>query len=980
MSFKKSLIPLAVLALSMQLAHGQDATKLERVEVTGSLIKRTDRETPAVVQTISREDIKNSGYASIEELLRATSAVDASSIQDGAASGFVGGLSTISLRGFGSQGTLVLINGRRIAPVAAVDINFGRGSLLNVNTIPKGAIERIEILKDGASALYGSDAMAGVVNYVLRKDFEGIEANGSYQVNDVGVGATKTGGMSFGFGNLDTQRFNVFGGIEASKRDPVWNSELKDRGNIDLYNQWNNLRGVTSRFTPDSTASPYANYYRVPASLSGSTPLDGRSVANNNLSGVNYLGTMPGCPAENTVGQGVPNRPDGFLASTASLRNGMCRFNFDDADQAISKQDRLSATVRGTFALTPDLNLFADLMYSKTKTVESGIPRALTTTLVTSGNPVATTWPLLNGTFLRQNALILPVDHPDNLTRGTATPQPVQLVYRFVDLGSNDTNDLKALRATFGIEGTLGDWDINSGVLLSKSDNQRTQQNRLRKSLLDASIAAGTYRFNGQGNSDAAKASVASDAVNEGDSKITSVDFVASRELMKLSGGMAQVALGVEARREELNATPDANYLAGDYIGLVANGASGSRNQYAAFSEFQLPLLRTLELQAAARFEKYSDFGSSTTGKLGFKWDVLPSTLALRGTAATGFRAPAISQIGNSFAVSFHSFGERRVFDSLRCNSTNTAAPVSLASPSVARDCNVLGATSGVPVADRAGSIPTVISANPDLKPEESKSFTVGMVFSPTKSVDLSVDAWYFRRDNEIRAGRGVDIMDAYNANPSAFEHLLIRDSNPADWIPGKPNSGRILALVRRYDNFNYSKTAGLDWELNARLPATEVGKFSVKLMGTYTKRFDQQIIAGSEPQRLVGTSSADLPKSKGSGQLTWEVDNWRSWARYNHQDKLSRIGTTDTCLASTTADDLIRQSVGGCHVGGESTIDLGVSYRGFKGWSIGFAALNVADDYSRSIDVPNTFTYWDSGTAGQLGRRYSLSVSYEMK
>ena len=125
-------------------------------------------------------------------MLRANSAVDASSIQDGSASGFVGGLSTISLRGFGSQGTLVLINGRRIAPVGAVDINFGRGSLISVNTIPKGAIERIDVLKDGASAMYGSDAMAGVINYILRKDYQGAEASASYSgQRQVAVGVQK---------------------------------------------------------------------------------------------------------------------------------------------------------------------------------------------------------------------------------------------------------------------------------------------------------------------------------------------------------------------------------------------------------------------------------------------------------------------------------------------------------------------------------------------------------------------------------------------------------------------------------------------------------------------------------------------------------------------------------------------------------------------------------------------------------------------
>ena len=190
MKHKLNLLALAALAAcshGVALAQATQqgaAAEPQRIEVTGSLIKRTDRETPAPVDVITREDIIRSGYATVEEFIRSRGYVDASSIQDGYGTGFVSGLSTISLRGFGSQGTLVLINGRRVAPVAAVDINFGRGSLISVNTIPQGAIDRVEMLKDGASALYGSDAMAGVVNYILRREYNGLEASASTSANE----------------------------------------------------------------------------------------------------------------------------------------------------------------------------------------------------------------------------------------------------------------------------------------------------------------------------------------------------------------------------------------------------------------------------------------------------------------------------------------------------------------------------------------------------------------------------------------------------------------------------------------------------------------------------------------------------------------------------------------------------------------------------------------------------------------------------
>ncbi|MCE2722818.1 MAG: TonB-dependent receptor plug domain-containing protein [Burkholderiales bacterium] len=953
--------------------------KVEKFEVTGSLIKRTDAETPSLVQVITAEDIKNSGYATVEELLRSLGAVDASSVQDGAASGFVGGLATISLRGFGSQGTLILINGRRIAPVAAVDVNFGRGSLLSVNTIPREAIERIEILKDGASALYGSDAMAGVINYILKKDYKGAEASVSYGANDQGVGVTKSASITFGFGDIATQRFNVFGGIQVSRRDPVMHSELKDRGNLDLYNEYLRVNGSLARFTADSVASNVASYYRVPASIAGSTVIDGRTVANNSVFGANYLGTFAGCPPELTVGQGVPTRLSNFAATTASLRVGQCRFNLDNADEAIGKQNRESATVRANFALSNELTAYADVMLARTTTTEKAVPRTLTTGLVSSANPVATTWPLLSGVFLSQNALILPVGHPDNPTNGTATAQPVQLIYRFSDLPLNDINELKTLRVTSGVQGSIGAWDIDTAVLYSRQDNSRVQEARLRKSLLDRSLAAGTYRFT-QPNTAAGLASVASDAVNEGKATVAALDIRGSRELWSMAGGKAAVAVGAEARRETLSSVPSDIYKTGDFIGLVANGAEGSRSSQAGFAELRLPVAKTLEVQTALRFEKYSDFGNSTTGKLGFKWDAVPGGVALRGTAATGFRAPSISQIGDSFLLSFNNSQERRVFDSLRCNSSNPAAPVSRADPPVARDCNVTNFTAVPAGTATPGNLPTIIAANRNLKPEKSNSYTFGTILQPFKNVDLAIDFWRFIRNDEVRVQRGIDIIDAYNANPSANGGPLIRDPNPATWLPGIPNSGPILVVQRQYGNFNFTKTAGIDYDFNIRFPSTDIGRFTLNVNGTVTRYFDQQILSGSPVQVLVGTTTADVPKHKGSATVRWNRGGWSSWARFNHTSALERTTTATCTAAGASAGNTFLQANGGCHIGAERNFDIGGAYTGFKGLTVSLALLNVENDYGRSQDIPSTFTYWENGTTGQLGRRFNLNVGYKFK
>jgi iron complex outermembrane recepter protein len=975
MHLRHHTIALAVMSMLAPAMAQDNSDRSQRVEVTGTLIKRTDRETPSVVQTITREQIERSGYATLEELVRTLGVSDAGSLDDAKASGFVSGLSTNSLRGFGSQSTLTLINGRRVAPVASVDINFGRGTLVSVNTIPKGAIERIDIVKDGASALYGSDAMVGVVNYILRKDYQGAEGSITGGANDRGAGQTRQANLTFGFGNIASQRFNVYGGVDIYQRDRVATSELLDKGYWDLHNTYRGLSNTQPRFSFDTVASNPGNYYSVPAAFPATTTVNGIRTTGNSISGPLFLGGMPGCPDEQTVGKGVPNRYPSFLATDPSFPNGMCRLQADQYAEWIGKQDRANGALRASFAITPSITAYADLMVSRTKTTEDDLPSTLTTALVTSANPVAATWPKLDGTFVNQNAIILPIGHPDNPTNGRPNAQRVQLLYRFTDLVNQSISDLKSTRLVTGVEGTLGKWDFDAALMLNRQDNTAIRTNRLRASLLTRAIETGSYRF-GKPNDAAAIASVSSDGVVQGESTVNSIDARGSRELFKLGGGNAAVAIGAEARRESLSSTPSAEYLSGDFINLIANGTSGKRSAYAAYAEFNLPFHKSLEVQAALRQEKYSDFGNATTGKLGFKWTPLPSTLVFRGTAATGFRAPSISQISNSFVVSFHSSQDERIFDPIRCDTSNPALPVSRSPAPVVRDCNVLNFSQGVQTTP--GNLPTVISGNANLKPETSRSGTVGLILSPTKDIDFSLDGWYFERNDEIRVQRGIDIMRAYIANRAANESLLIRDPNPSTWLAGVPNSGPILALTRQYGNFLWSKTAGFDFDLNWRLPATEYGRFALKIDGTRTLRFDRQILAGGTIDRMVGTTFQDVPREKFNIALNWKRDNLSGFVRMSHIGALERVTTTAQCATSTTAAFTFLRDNSWCGVTAQNSYDIGGTYTGIKGLTLTATVLNVFDKYGGTQDVPAVHNYYYANSAVSLGRRFNVTVGYK--
>jgi iron complex outermembrane receptor protein len=193
-------------------------------------------------------------------------------------------------------------------------------------------------------------------------------------------------------------------------------------------------------------------------------------------------------------------------------------------------------------------------------------------------------------------------------------------------------------------------------------------------------------------------------------------------------------------------------------------------------------------------------------------------------------------------------------------------------------------------------------------------------------------------------------------------------------------NSGPIILLTRAYGNYKWTRTAGIDYDLNMRLPATDVGKFSVKLSGTYTSRYDRLVLEGAAIERLVGTSTIDIPRTRASITLNWDGgDAWSSFLRANHSDPISTTASA-ACLnaASPTVTQRLRREAGVCKVGRDRTLDFGLTYTGVKNLALSGTVLNLTNDYKRSDGFPGAFTYWDPGLQGHLGRRFSLSANYQ--
>jgi iron complex outermembrane recepter protein len=878
-------------------AHAQATT--ERITVTGTNIKRADTETPSPVVTITREQIRSSGTRDIAELLRNIPASSAGAQMDNSANSFSNGAQTVSLRGMGSASTLVLLNGRRMTPSAYADPNTGNSTVYNLNSVPIDAIERIEILKDGASAIYGSDAMAGVVNIILRTDYEGAEVSGSYSTNEQGIFTNYRAGMTLGYGSMEKNRFNVIASLEHFQRDPVNIKELEHVPVADL------VRLGAWRTTQSANGYP-ANYFRE------------NVLGNGNFA--TFVGVDANCPPERIIA----NR---------------CRYDLYNDINTVFEQQRNDAYLRGQLAITPTTTAFGELLFSRLETDFFLNPFSFSN--------LNTVWGTSTGQ-LRQFRLILPVGHPDN-----PTTVPVAAAYHFADVGrrtidqQNDTTRFLA-----GVRGNVAGWDYETAVLHMKNEREDTNSGYLFFPGLQSVLADRSYRFDGRVNSPDVLARLATSFVELGESSVTSIDVRGSRELMPMAGGPLAVAAGAEYREEELEIVSDPKIIAGDIVGRGTSSARGSRDVTALYAELSVPFLKNLEMQLAARTERYSDFGNSTTPKIGIKYSPI-DLVAVRGTFAKGFRAPSLTQISESSVQAFNS----NVRDPLRC-------PTFISG-----------------VVDCAATFASYIRANPDLKPEKSDNLTLGVILQPTRDVSATIDYWRIKRKDQIDRFSASYLL----ARESQFPGAIVRDPNPATWLPGVPNSGPIFAVVRQFFNLASTEVSGVDVDFTWTARLGGMGRITTSLAGTYLEHFKYHVAPQDPIYDQAGTfgGPADaLPRFKGNLQSTWTNGPWSVLGRVNYVHGWYNGGNTADpvnggCFFSD--NQLLDPD---CRVKPWTTVDVGVTYTGVRNLSIGLLVRNVADEpapYDANFTL-TTQAGFNAQFHNALGRFYTVNVSYKFR
>ena len=433
---------------------------------------------------------------------------------------------------------------------------------------------------------------------------------------------------------------------------------------------------------------------------------------------------------------------------------------------------------------------------------------------------------------------------------------------------------------------------------------------------------------------------------NTGKSTTKIWDLKGSSEWGSLPGGPIGVAAGAEFRKDDLVITPDANIVASRIVGLGASFANGSRNVSALFLEAVLPISKTVEGTLAARYDRYSDYGSSTNPRAGIKWKALP-TLALRANYSTGFRAPSLSQISTSAVRSFQNIGA----DPLRCPVTGDDA-----------DCTRIVASQ--------------IQFNPNLQPEKSKSFTSGFIWDVTKDTGVTMDYFKIRRNNEIDRFSSAFVVARNFRGEARFANSVLRDPNPLSWLPGVPNSGPIQTVLRQYLNLGGTEVSGVDLNIIHRLSLGEMGKMTLALDSTYniSNKFARE--KGDPLVDSIGGVNA--PRVRGNFSATWEYRDWTFGARYNYVGTYSYRDGFGTCLDYLGAT-AIANVPGICEIRSWQTIDANVAYSGFKNLVVRLVIRNIQDnkppfDYNADTTLGyNTAFHNPQGINGALNATYTF-------
>ncbi len=907
---------------------------LQTIVVTGSYLRRTDTETPSPVQVISSEEIEKSGKLAIADVIRGVSADNSGSLTQNFSGALAGGASGVSLRGLTVDATLVLVDGHRMAPYPLAD--DGQRPFVDLSSLPLSMVDRVEVLKDGASAIYGSDAIAGVVNIILKPQFTGLRLDADFGGSYRGDGLTQRGSVLFGFGDLDQDGHNLYFNVEYRHQASISQADRPSYlSNLDLtpYGGPDRRGGVVQQSYPNNGT------FTVP----GMVAPQGAVRAGDANAGY-YL--LPGCSAQNLL----PNE-------------GGCVWDINQYNKIQPRTSGLNLSGRWTQNLASAWrnSLTASLFNSQAEQYRQS--DAYSTGPVT----VPYTWVGSKGTLVDQtdpntSNVVLPANSPDN-PFNPSSPYFAAAAAYYTAHGANFASyigqpalfygvltdfpdqqvrfNTNVIRAVDDITGALGGWNVDLSLGYVHAATRAEYFGFIRNSLFTAALASGAYRVgaNAYLNPASLYADLAPVTHDTATSELAYISATANRTLFNLPGGPLGIAVGAEARTLRSD-NPGAPYAPeGDIIMDGSAYARGSQSISAAFVELSAPVFSSLEVDAAGRVDHYNTPSTSFTPKFGVKWTPLPQ-VAFRGTFARGFRAPGIAESGNSGTGS----ATTAPVDPLRCPYTNKPS-----------DCG-------------QGFAATLSVGNPALKPEKSRSFTIGVVLEPVKRVSFTFDYYNIRRDDEIVPA------------PLGLQAPVRGVQQPGTTYPGP-----IIYYPQPYVNAANSSTSGYDGGVHVEVPMDSWGRLTFTVDANYVLTSDQTFIDpinGDQTFHYAGTAgptavggAVGTPRTRGSFTTDWTRGALSLGTIIYYREAMKGIDE------SVSGDQCLQFSVNNphCYIAGFTYADVYGQYVFNHHLRLNGTVANVTN----RIAPLNTITYGGFNynpsldQAGAVGRFYQVGVRY---
>jgi iron complex outermembrane receptor protein len=753
------------------------STTLDRIEVTGSRIKRAEVEGALPVTVITRSDIEASGRTTVADLLQNSTFNSFGSNKPTSGSSAMT-MSEISLRGLGGGRTLVLVDGRR-APLSPQFSEAGS----DLNSIPLAAVERVEILSDGASAIYGADAIGGVVNIITRKDFNGVELTAGIADAKYG-GDSEEGSVIMG---ASSDKGRILAGVSYNNRDISFISDMP----------W--MKGIKG---PSSFANNYTNPVTNP--VTGEVSYGG------------LIGAVPG---------GCTN--PGFWTDGA-----WCRYDYNlvAADSASLQQK--SVFFKGDYQISDDWAVYL----SGADTQVNGFGRF--------------------APALADHGIFIPADSPNNVTGellGTGVNVDTVLKHRFAALGPRDDYD-----RTNTYDVNLGfNWQVNDrmsldfGIRRAQSKYDKYGYNYVNVPIATQLIQSGEYNIfdpihTPQDVLAKMRATITRDSFFTQDE----VYAVANVDLFDLAGGTSGLAFGVEHHKEDFADQYDAQSEAGNVGGSAGNSSGGGRTYNSAYFEWLLPFTNMFEVDLAGRYDKYSDFGSSSVPKISFRFHPLDN-LTLRASYGEGFRAPPLTILSSKDAFS--------------------ADPVVDPATAIAFG---LDPTSSM-------QIDGLRVATPDLQPEKSKQWSAGVVWDPADWVSLKLDYYKIKLTNKVSFFSAQTVINRERLGqflPSSLYSIR------------NPTTGAIVQVRAGYANEGFLNQDGLDLNVTTKFDLGSFGTLRNNLSYSYILKAET---GGpfSATTDFVGTT--DYPKwrvslvnqwEKGDFSLVWSLNAFQQTNSYTHE------------------------------------------------------------------------------------------------